>query len=240
MGWHRVWSCVERTGAFAPCFIATVRIFMPLTVYIIEPHPAVRESFLFLVGPMTNLTVVGSASSYEAAACDLAQQEPDLVLIGIAGASDAPIRWLRAQCPESRVLAATAFQTGLTPSVARQAGADLCVSRAHGAPTLLPSLRKMVTGLEGSSCSSTEGGPVSIDDLAGRDRKILDALGSGRTPEEVATWLGISLGDVQRRQDALKSMFGANSLLHLRQIALRTGWREWQSPSPSNSPTSAP
>lgn len=213
---------------------------MPLTVYIIEPHPAVRESFLFLVGPMTNLSVVGSASSYEAAACDLAQNEPDLVLIGIAGASDAPIRWLRTQCPDARILAATAFQTGLTPSVARQAGADICVSRAHGAPALLPSLRKMVTLLEGSSRSSTEGGPVSIDDLAGRDRKILDALGSGRTPEEVATRLGISIGDVQRRQDALKSMFGADSLPHLRQIALRTGWREWQSPGSPHSPTSAP
>lgn len=213
---------------------------MPLTVYIIEPHPAVRESFLFLVGPMTDLVVVGSASSYEAAACDLAQDEPDLVLIGVGGASDAPIRWLRAQCPDAQILAATAFQTGLTPSVARQAGADICVSRAHGAPALLPSLRKMVTMLEGSSRSSTEGGPISIDDLAGRDRKILDELGSGRTPEEVATRLGISIGDVERRQDALQSMLGADSLPDLRQITLRTGWREWQTPRPPNSPTSAP
>jgi FixJ family two-component response regulator len=98
----------------------------------------------------------------------------------------------------------------------------------------------MVTMLEGSSRSSTEGGPISIDDLAGRDRKILDELGSGRTPEEVATRLGISIGDVERRQDALQSMLGADSLPDLRQITLRTGWREWQTPRPPNSPTSAP
>jgi len=213
---------------------------MPLTVYIIEPQPAVRKSFLFLVGPMTNLSVVGSASSYEAAADDLMKEDPDLVLIGIAGASDAPIRWLRAQCPRAQILAATAFQTGLTPSVARQAGADICVSRAHGAPALLPSLRKMVTMLETLPPASTEEGSASINDLAGQDQKILDALRDGRTLEEVATWFGISVGDVRQRQNTIKSMVGAESPPKLRQIADQMSWHDWRTPGPSNPSTAAP
>lgn len=170
-----LWPCCQK------------RVHMARRIYIIEPHPAVRESFFFLVGPMANLTVVGSASSYEAAACDLAQEQPDIVLMGLAGASDAPIRWLRAQCPDARILVASAFQTGLTPSVAQAAGADICVSRAHGAPSLLPSLRKLVNVLNPSGlrpvdrdaaasdtprmppCAAESARPASIDSMHGMD-----------------------------------------------------------------------
>jgi len=207
---------------------------MPLTVYIIEPHPAVRESFLFLVGPMNNLSVMGSASSYEDAATDLVQEQPDIALIGTAGASDAPIRWLRAQCPDTSILAATAFQTGLTPSLARQAGADVCVSRADGAPALLPSLRKMVAALTaptGSQKPEAEG--VSAKDLTGNDRKILGALQEGKADKEVAEWLGISIRDVQRRQSAIRKLLGADSVLQLRHVAPQTGWSTWALPDSS-------
>ncbi|PEN13149.1 hypothetical protein CRI94_10910 [Longibacter salinarum] len=92
---------------------------------------------------MANLTIVGTAATYKSAMHDLSRKKPDIVLMGLAGASDAPIRALRSQCPDARILVATAFQTGLTPSVAQEAGADICVSRAYGAPSLLPSLRKI-------------------------------------------------------------------------------------------------
>jgi len=201
---------------------------MPLTVYIIEPHPAVRESFLFLVGPMNNLSIMGSASSYEDATTDLVQDQPDIVLIGTASASDAPIRWLRAQCPDARILAATAFQTGLTPSLARQAGADVCVSRADGAPALLPSLRKMVAAMKAPTASQkTEAGGVSVKDLSGNDRKIFGALQAGKADKEVAESLGISVRDVQRRQGAIRKLLGADSVLQLRHVAPQAGWGDW-------------
>jgi len=148
---------------------------MSRSIYIIEPHPAVRESFSFLVGPLANLTIAGSASSYERAAPELSAVCPDIVLMGLAGANDAPIRALRSACPSSQILVASAFQTGLTPSVAQKAGADVCVSRAHGAPSLLPSLRKLVDRLEARASvphvdadGSTEARPL-------RPRGTLDA-----------------------------------------------------------------
>lgn len=98
----------------------------------------------------------------------------------------------------------------------------------------------MVTTLETSSPSSTEEGSVSMNDLAGHDQKILVALRDGQTPEEVATSLGIPVGDVRQRQNALKNTLGAESLPQLRQMADQTGWCDWQAPDPSNSSTGAP
>lgn len=116
---------------------------MPRSIFVIEPHPAVRESILFLVGPAANLHVVGSAGTHEAAEPPLAVSPPDIIVLGLARPGTQPIQCVRSWCPDTCILAVASFQGGLTPRIARNAGADACVSRLHGAPALLPTLKRI-------------------------------------------------------------------------------------------------
>jgi len=122
---------------------STDPVLMPRSIFVIEPHPAVRESILFLVGPAANLHVVGSAVTHEAAESPLAVSLPDIIVLGLTRPDTQPIQRVRSWCPDTCILTVASFQGGLTPHIARNAGADACVSRLHGAPALLPTLKRI-------------------------------------------------------------------------------------------------
>lgn len=227
---------------------------MTRSILIIEPHPAVRESFSFLVGPMQDLEVCGTAGSLETAQSLLDTLSPDIALLGLISNDTTPVRTLRAQCPETRILVAAAFQTGLTIEDARSAGADACVSRSHGAPALLPTLRSFIFDASTSSSLSSIA-PTSEADVTARpkrtrsiadsgimerrlgylsdtDRSVFKALGRGRTTEQIARRLGMSIREIGQRRWVIMSTLGFNSEAELRQHAVR-----WQQDSRNRSKT---
>lgn len=219
---------------------------MTRSILIIEPHPAVRESFSFLVGPMQDLEVCGTAGSLETARPLLDTLSPDIVLLGLISNDTTPVRTLRDHCPDAKILVAAAFQTGLTVDAAQAAGADACVSRNHGAPTLLPTLRKFLFDASTSS-SLASVTPTSEPDVTARpkptrsiadsgimerrlgylsdvDRTVFEALGRGRTTEQIARRLGVSIREIGQRRWVIMSTLGLNSEAELRQQAVR--WQQ--------------
>jgi DNA-binding NarL/FixJ family response regulator len=216
---------------------------MTRSILIIEPHPAVRESFSFLVGPMQDLEVCGTAGSLDTAETLLNTLSPDIVLLGLISGDTAPVRTLRARCPGAKILVAAAFQTGLTVDDAHAAGADACVSRSHGAPALLPTLRKFIFNASTSS-SLASVTPTSEPDVTARptpkrsvadsgilerrlgylsdvDRSVFEALGRGRTTEQIARRLGVSIREIGQRRWVIMSTLGMNTEAELRRQAVR-------------------
>lgn len=219
---------------------------MTRSILIIEPHPAVRESFSFLVGPMQDLEVCGAAGSLATAKTLLDTLSPDIVLLGLISTDTTPVQTLRACCPTSKILVAAAFQTGLTADDVQDAGADACVSRSHGAPALLPTLRKFIfdasTSSSLASVTSTSAPDVSahpkpkrsiadsgimerrLGYLSDVDRTVFEALGRGRTTEQIARRLGVSIREVGQRRWVIMSTLGFNSEAELRRQAVR--WQQ--------------
>ena len=182
----------------------------PIRVLIVDDHMMVREGIKSVLHQFDDITVVGEAANGVAALEGVRALAPDVVLMDLVMPDMNGIeatRRIKAEAPQTRILALTSFSTDDLVFPALKAGAmgyllkdadskDLVrsIRQAHrGKSSLHPIIaRKVLDGLCEAQRPRTK--PES---LTGREQEVLELLTHGLTNQQIAAELAVSQATVR-------------------------------------------
>ena len=179
-------------------------------VAIVEDDGGLREQLEGILSASEFACCVGSYCSAEEALEKIVAADPDVVLMDIKlpGMSGIEcVARLRQDLPDARVIMLTVYEDSERIFQALQAGADGYLVKSSPAATLLEAINDVYKG--GSPMSShiarkvvrqfRQSGPShdETENLARREKEVLELLASGRVYKEIADEMGIGIETVK-------------------------------------------
>ena len=186
-------------------------------VLIVDDHPILREGLSTLINGQSDLTVCASAENgYEALVAVKAAQ-PDLAIVDISmkGMSGIElIRRMKAQLERCNVIVLSMHDENIYAERAIRAGARAYVMKHEVHGTLLQAIRKvlageiwlsdaMVTRLISNNIVNVKKAS-HVSPLSNRELEVLNLIGKGDSPQEIAKELCISRRTVDSHREHIK------------------------------------
>lgn len=209
----------------------------PIRVYLADDHPIVRRGIRDLLETEPSIEVVGEATNGREAVAGVKATEPDVILMDLVMPEVdgiQAIREIEANQPESRILVLTSFATDDKVFPAIKAGAlgylikdtapeDL-VRAIHQVyerqVTLHPTIaQKLLSEISGASPA-----PPSPEPLTPREVEVLQLVARGRSNQEIADELVISVTTVYTHVSSILSKLHLASRTQAALYALREGY----------------
>lgn len=204
-------------------------------VLVVDDHDLVRAGLVALLNHERDISIVGEAKN-GAEACDKVRTlAPDVVLMdinmpGLEGIETTAL--ISHECPDVKVLAVTHLDHEEYMRKIMESGARGCISKSCAAEELKQAIRAVYAGSEFFFISVGKGSPESPDtispepagkrriDLTPREMEVIQRVASGRTSEEIAVELGISIRTVEFHRANIKEKTGARDAISLVRFAL--------------------
>ena len=208
-----------------------------IRVFLADDHPIVRRGIRDLLETEARLEVVGEATNGREAVAGVATHEPDVILIDLVMPEMdgiQAIRRIKEARPESRILVLTSFATDDKVFPAIKAGAlgylikdtapeDL-VRAIHqvyqGEATLHPTIAQKLL----SEISDPAPAPPAAEALTNREVEVLQLVARGRSNQEIADELVISVATVYTHVSNILSKLHLASRTQAALYALREGY----------------
>lgn len=210
-----------------------------IRLLLVDDHEVVRSGLRMLLENEADLAIVGEASTGREALERVKALEPhvvimDITLPDISGIDAA--RRIKESHPEVAIVALTIhedqqyffemLQAGASGYVPKRAAPDdliTAIRAAHRGETYIyPSLAKLLVG-DFLSRSGEEGAKERLNGLTPRESEVLSLLAEGKTNEEIAGILTISVHTVARHRENLMGKLGLHSRSELVKYAIRKG-----------------
>lgn len=208
-----------------------------IRVYIADDHPVVRRGISGLLEMEPDMEVVGEATNGRVAVADVTKLQPDIVLMDLVmPVMDGieAIRQIQESQPEVRILVLTSFATDDKVFPAIKAGAfgylikdtapeDLlnAIRQVHrGEPTLHPTIAQKLL----KEVSSPSDQPPAADPLTDREVEVLKLIARGRSNQEIAGALVISVATVYTHVSNILAKLHVASRTQAALYALREGY----------------
>lgn len=178
---------------------------MVLQVLVVDDHPLFRAGVVAALKNEPNLAVCGEADS-SLAARELAERlRPDAAVVDLMLQDDDGlklVRELRQAHPRLKIVVLSMLDAGIYAPKALQAGASFFVSKQEGPAAIVSALRRAVAN---ERASAPAGGSDPQHDLSERELQVFLQLGLGRSTQEIATALGVSVKTIESHREAIKS-----------------------------------
>lgn len=216
----------------------------PIRILLADDHAVVRAGLRMLLGADAELQIVGEAETGVQALRLTAELEPDVVLMDISMPDMNGIeatRRIKAAHPNVAVLALTMHEddqyffemlaAGASGYVPKRAAPNDLISAIHavqqGGVFLFPSVARSLVQdyLQRASSASAERRLTSrrFDDLTDREREVLILIAQGRSNQEIADQLVISVKTVNRHRENIMAKLDLHSRVELVHYALEKG-----------------
>ncbi|MEV6583760.1 response regulator transcription factor [Streptomyces sp. NPDC051582] len=211
-----------------------------IRVLIVDEAAAIRSGLLIVLEAADGMKVVGEAADASQGLDAAKEHEPDVVIMnfdGAGGGSEAARRLMRLPVPP-RILALTTLNSEgslLEVLHAGAAGFMLKDSRpeeltaavrtvAAGGTVHAPEITKaLIIQARGRTSLSSPDTPEKIATLTDSEREVLTLIGSGRTDQQIAEKLHISLASVKTYASRLLARFGLDHRGQAVILAYETG-----------------
>ena len=208
---------------------------MPISILLVDDHSLVRQGLSLLLGQDARVTIVGEASDGVEAVELASKLKPRVVVMDVGlpklNGTEATGQIL-AKCPETRVLALSAYgdrqhvlgilRAGAAGYVMKDAAVDELVEAvevvANGGHYVSPSLSNTVL----SECLSGAGGGRG-ERLTMREREVLQLISEGKAMKQVAMDLHISTKTVETHRRSVMEKLQLFSVAELTKHAVREG-----------------
>jgi DNA-binding NarL/FixJ family response regulator len=198
-----------------------------ITVLCVDDHAIVREGITFIVDFQPDMRVVASAATAAEAITLFRRHQPDITLMDLQladGDGVEAIVTIRREFPHARIIVLSAFHGDDDVHRAFRAGSVAYVLKESISNDLIRIIREVHAGLrpmtpEIESVLSERTGPS----LSGREREVLELMGTGMRNKEIAAALGISEGTVQEHIKRIFAKLKVNDRTAAVTIGLRRG-----------------
>lgn len=214
---------------------------MSIRILLADDHRILREGLRSLLAQQPGITVVGEASDGETAVALARELHPDVVIMdvvmpGLDGV--AATRRIRAECPDTRIIALSMHSDRRFVSEMVRAGAlgylvkDSAFEELNQAVKTVianrPYLSAVITGTLVEDfvrqTSSQERPPLSpLHMLTAREQEVLRLLADGKRVKEIAHVLSISAKTVESHRQNIMDKLEIHSTIELTRYALREG-----------------
>jgi DNA-binding NarL/FixJ family response regulator len=214
---------------------------MSIRILLADDHRILREGLRSLLAQLPDITVVGEASDGESAVALARDLRPDLVIMdvvmpGLDGV--AATRRIRAECPDTRVIALSMHSDRRFVSEMLRAGAlgylvkDSAFEELNLAVKTVmanrPFLSAAITGTlveDFVRQASTQGRPPlsPMQMLTAREQEVLRLLADGKRVKEIAHVLTIRAKTVESHRQNIMDKLEIHSTIELTRYALREG-----------------
>ncbi|TXK18996.1 response regulator transcription factor [Homoserinibacter sp. GY 40078] len=183
---------------------------MTKRILIIDDDPLVRLALQGLLSRVPGVSVVGEAADGGSAIRVLRSQEVDIVLLDIqlqqlSGFAVAPA--IRGQFPNVRIVMMTTFSPDRFEAHAAATGADGFFRKSAHAQEIIAA----VLGTERRAAPARSMGPR----ISPRERDVGEMIAQGRSNEQIAAALGVSVNTVKTYVSRLFVKFGVVNRVQL-------------------------
>lgn len=206
---------------------------------LVDDHEVVRSGLRMLLENEADLVIVGEASTGGGALEMVEALAPDVVIMDITLPDISGIdatRRIKEAHPDVAIVALTIhedqqyffemLQAGACGYVPKRAAPDdliTAIRAAHRGETYIyPSLAKLLVG-DFLARSGEEGAKETMNGLTPRESEVLSLLAEGKTNDEIADILTISVHTVARHRENLMGKLGLHSRSELVKYAIRKG-----------------
>jgi DNA-binding NarL/FixJ family response regulator len=206
-------------------------------VVLADDHTLFRAGIRSLLSELEGVEVVGEASSGQMALQLIEEQQPDVALldIGMAGlsglevvarlaAAASPVRVIMLSMHASEAYVVQALRAGAAGYLLKDADTvelGLAIKAAmRGETYLSPAVsRQVVAGY----VQRTGAGDDQLGRLSERQRETLRLIAEGRSTQEIAGRMQISVKTVEKHRAELMARLGIHDVAGLVRFAIRTG-----------------
>ncbi len=206
-----------------------------IRVLVVDDHAILREGICALLAHQDDIEVVGEASEGREAIDKVRQLSPDVVLMDIA----MPLmdgleatRRIHKENPKAKVLILTQYDNKEYTLSGVRAGAAGCIPKRAVASELISAIK---TVYQGDSFLYPSTARMLMQDylerveeephnrLTGREREVLKLVAEGRTNQEIADLLVISIKTVLGHRASVMEKLGIHNRTELIKYAIRKG-----------------
>ncbi len=206
----------------------------PVTVMIVDDHPALRAGLCSLIESDPALRVLVDVASGEAAYAAYRSHRPETVVMDLSmegfGGIEA-IRRIRELDPRAAILVYSAHSSHVLLERALEAGALGFVTKGSNVDTLLQGLKRVARG---ESFVSADMLPALLDrrrpsgssefkSLTQREFQVFKLLSEGHTLPECANILHLSPKTVSNHFTQIRAKLGVSSPAEMARMAIRQG-----------------
>ncbi len=215
----------------------------PIRLMLVDDHAVVRSGLRMLLEAEPDMVIIAEASDGAEAVTLARRCRPDVVVMDISMPDMSGIeatRRIRAECPETAVLALTVHEAdqyffemlnaGASGYVPKRAAPDDLVAAIRvvhrGEVFLYPSVAKMLVQ---DYLRRTEAGPATSKEAAGlgqltpREREVLTLIAEGLSNQEIAQRLVLSVKTVDRHRENLMRKLRLHRRAELIRYAIEKG-----------------
>jgi len=204
-------------------------------ILVVDDHPILREGLTQLINIQPDLMVCGEAENASQALSALSTSKPDLVLVDISipGRSGFElVKDIQAMHPEIPVLGLSMHDELLYAERLLRAGARGYIMKRERPEKLVEAIRHVLGGntyvsekmaariLDAFSGHREPKGDVPLERLTDREFEIFHLIGLGKSSQEIARDLHLSVKTVDTHRTNLKEKLKLKSTLQLTRYAV--------------------
>lgn len=208
----------------------------PKKILIVDDHPLMREGLCGVIGHEPDLIVCGMAENAHQAMDAIPKLAPDLALVDITlpGKNGLElVKDLKAMYPHLAILAISMHDESLYAERMLRAGANGYITKQQPPEELVKAIRQVLDNNLYVSREISEkllrrfsGQPAKIQSpmeiLTDREFEILQAIGEGKSPKEIAQQLHISGKTVAVHSANIREKLKLNSTAQLIRFAVQS------------------
>ena len=187
-----------------------------MQVLVVDDHPLFRAGVVAALQNEAGFAVCGEAADATAARALVSRLRPDAAVVDLMLQEDDGlklVRELRQEHPRLRIVVLSMLDPGVYAAKALQAGASFFVSKQEGPAAIVAALRRAAAN---ERASPGGGGGDPRRELSERELQVFLQLGLGRSTQETAAALGVSVKTIESHREAIKSKLNlphANALV---------------------------
>jgi DNA-binding NarL/FixJ family response regulator len=207
-----------------------------IRVLLADDHAVVRAGIRQFLEHAADIQVVGEAGDGESAKTLIAQERPDVAVLGIQIPKASGIevtRWVSANFRSTGILVLTAYDDGPYVLAVLQAGANGYVLKTAAPTDIIQAVHDVPAGKTAIDPAimqklmaqlATQHAAAPVEELGEREMEVLALVGRGYTNKAIGVQLGISDRTVQGHLAHIFNKLQASSRTEAVMRAVSLGW----------------
>ena len=185
-------------------------------IFLVEDHPVFRDGLSKLLDAEGDLTVCGEAGDAKQGLKSIIKLKPDLAVvdIGLPGKSGLElIKEIRGLKLPVKLLVVSMFDEALYAHRVLRAGGDGYIMKQEDPEEIIHAIRDVLAGhiyvceevfASDASKLPAQPGAGSLDQLTDSELEVLEALGQGRSTQEISLQAGLSVAEVNAQGNSIR------------------------------------